>query len=174
MTEPLGAKLYPLLFVAGVLCVLFFTGKISIPWSYAESEDPAAKAQEINALVQATNSSDSVVATQSVFALLDTAERAGRARGAHLIREQLPALAARIDADAPNLPERLSAVDVRTSEGRECRTALLRLNAEKRWFLHTFAEDIARSRSTWRVVHGFRARWHRWVVAQRTICNFNL
>ena len=168
MEQSLGVKLYPLLFVAGILSVLFLMGKVSIPWPHRASADPAAKAQDLIALSAATNSSD------SIFALLDTAERTGGARGARLIREQLPPLAARIESDAPNYRERLAALDLRTSYGRKCRTTFLRVNEEKRWFLYTFASDVARSRSTWPVVRRFRARWHRWIAAQGTICNFNL
>ena len=174
MEQSLGVKLYPLLFVAGILSVLFLMGKVSIPWPHRASADPAVKAQDLIALSAATNSSDSVVASQSIFALLDTAERTGGARGARLIREQLPPLAARIESDAPNYRERLAALDLRTSSGRKCRTTFLRVNEEKRWFLYTFASDVARSRSTWPVVRRFRARWHRWIAAQGTICNFNL
>jgi len=171
MTQPLGARLYPLLFVAGILSFLVLTGKVDIPWPHRTSGEPAAKFQDAITLAEVTNSSDSVVATQSIFALLDTAERMGGARGARLIREQLPPLAARVEADAPNYRERLAAVDVRTSYGRRCRSTFLRLNEQKRWFLFNFANEVGRSRSTWLVVRRFKARWHRWIKAQGRFCN---
>jgi hypothetical protein len=83
---------------------------------------------------------------------------------------QLPPLAARIEADAPNYRERLAAVDLRTSYGRRCRSRFLRMNEEKRWLLYNFANDVARSRSTWPVVRRFRVRWHRWIRAQGRFC----
>jgi hypothetical protein len=170
MEQSLGVKLYPLLFLAGILSLLLLTGKVSVPWPHRASADPAAKAQDAIALAAVTNSSDSVVASVRIFALLDTAERTGGARGARLIREQLPALAARVEADAPNYRERLAALDLRTSYGRKCRVTFVRLNEGKRWFLYTFANEVARSRSTWPVVRRFRARWHRWIAAQGTMC----
>jgi hypothetical protein len=170
---PLGVKFYPLLLLAGILSIPFLMGKVSVAWPHRASTDPAVKIQELNALIDATNSSDSVLASQSIFALLDTAETVGGARGARLIREQLPSLAARVEADAPRFRERLDAIDVRTSYGRKCRVTLLRVNEQKRWFLYTFAHDIARSRSTWLVVRRFRARWHHWIAGQGTVCNFN-
>jgi hypothetical protein len=172
MAQSVGVKLYPLLFLAGIVSFLVLTGKISVSWPH-RSADPAITVQEVAMLSAATNDSDSVVASQEIFALLDTAQRAGGPRGARLIREQLPSLAARVEADAPVLHQRLAALDLRTSESRTCRTELLRANEQKRWFMYTFNNEVARSRSTWPVVRQFRARWHRWIAAQGTICNFS-
>jgi hypothetical protein len=171
--DSIGTKLYPLLLVAGIFSVLFFMGKVSVPWPQREPAVPGTKVQELSALINATNSSDSVIASQSIFALLDTAERTGGVAGAQLIRVQLPPLAARIEADARNYRSRLGAIDVKTPYGRKCRKALLRVNEGKRWFLYTFANDVARSSSVWPVVRSFRTRWKRWIKAQGTMCKFN-
>jgi hypothetical protein len=171
-------RLYPLLVVAG-LSFVFFTGKVDVPWPQhisilqGSSGEPAANFQDLTTLAAVTNNSDSVMASQSIFALLNTAQRIGGTRGARLIREQLPPLAARIEADAPHYRERLAAVNVRTSYGRRCRSELLRVNEQKRYFQYNFAAQVGRSRSTWPVVRRFRARWDRWVTAQGRICNFS-
>jgi hypothetical protein len=173
MAQSVGVKLYPLLFLAGIASFLVLTGKVSVSWPH-RSADPAITVQEVAMLTAATNDSDSVVASQHIFALLTTAQRTGGTRGASLIREQLPPLAARVEADAPVFQQRLAALDLRTSEGRTCRTELLRANEQKRWFLSTFNNEVAHSRSTWPVVRRFKVRWHRWIAAQGTICNFSL
>ena len=170
-------KFYPLLFVAGILSFLFLTGKVSIvsiPGPHRASADPAVKLQEVKALGDAANRSDTVRTSQDIFVLLDTAQRVGGPGGAALIREHLPSLAARYEADVPELHRQLSAVDLKTSYGRKCRTAFLRMYEQEGWYVYTLAHDVARSRSTWPVVRRFRARWRKHIRDQGLICRFTV
>lgn len=170
-------KFYPLLFVAGILSFLFLTGKVSIvtiPGPHRASADPAVRLEDLTALGDAANSSDTVRTSQDIFALLDTAQRVGGPGGAALIREHLPPLAARYETDVPDLHRQLAAVNVKTSYGRRCRTAFLRMYEQEGWYVYMLAHDVAQSHSTWRVVRRFRARWRKHVRDQGLICKFTI
>jgi hypothetical protein len=163
-------RLYPLLVLAGIVSLFFLTGRVSIS---GPSADQATTLQDVAMLSAAVKDGDSVPASEGIYALLERAQRMGGPRGARLIREQLPSLDARFEADAPQLRQRLAALELSTAWGRRCRVAFLRAHEQERWFLYTLANDVSHSRSTWPVVRRYRARWHRWVKAHGTfVCTF--
>ena len=162
-------KLYPVLFLAGIVALVALTGRVSI---FRASADPETKLQDVAMLSAAANDGDSVRASEGIYALLERAQRMGGPRGARLIREQLPSLDARVEADAPQFRQRLAALELSTPWGRRCRVAFLRAHEQERWFLYTLANDVSHSRSTWPVVRRYRARWRPWVKAHGTVCTF--
>jgi hypothetical protein len=140
----------------------------------AASAGPPPAVRDAVAIADAAGSTDGDEAAGSVYELLDVATKAGTARGALLIRQRLPALAARIDAAAPIVHERLLGVGLTTSVGRKCRVAVLRLVAQEQWLFRTFDDEVARNRSTSTAVDRFTARWQalgRWWAAQVTACS---
>src|SRR6266487_6456136 len=161
--------------IAAVLIVLAATGGIKLEFfAGTVSTGPPPAVRDAVAIADAAGSTDGDEAAGSVYELLDVATKAGTARGALLIRQQLPALAARIDAAAPIAHERLLGVDLRTSVGRKCRVAVLRLIAQEQWLFRTFDDEVARNRSTSTAVDRFTARWQalgRWWAAQVTACS---
>jgi hypothetical protein len=104
-------KLYPLLFLAGIVSLFFLTGRVSIS---GPSADPTTKLQDVAMLSAAVRDGDSVRASEGIYALLERAQRMGGPRGARLIREQLPSLDARVEADAPQFRQRLAALELST------------------------------------------------------------
>jgi len=161
--------------IAAVLIVLAATGGIKLEFfAGTVSTGPPPAVRDAFAIADAAGSTDGDEAASSVYELLDVATKAGTARGALLIHQQLPALAARIDAAVPIAHERLLGVDLRTSVGRKCRVAVLRLIAQEQWLFRTFDDEVARNRSTSRAVDRFTARWQalgRWWAAQVTACS---
>jgi hypothetical protein len=160
------------LVLIAIVAVLGATGAIKFEF-FAVSSGPPPAIRDALAIAAAADSTQADEAAGGVFELLHVAIAAGRARGSRLIRQQLPPLAAQIDADAPVARGRVLGVYVKTPVGLSCRTAVSRLMAQEQWLVRTFADDVARSPSTPTAVRRFNARWQalgRWWGAEVTAC----
>ena len=161
--------------VLAIVAVLGVTGAIKFEFfAGTVSADPSPAVRDAMAIVTAADSTDGGDALQRIRALLDIAGKAGN--GGLLIRQQLPPLAAQFDRAAPVIHGRLLSVRVKTSTGRKCREATMRLIALEQWVLRTFNEDVALHGATG-AARRFTRRWlalGRWWAGRINACDAGL
>jgi hypothetical protein len=92
-----------------------------------------------------------------VFRLLARASAMQRQAGAKLVRRNLPALAATVDAQMPAARRAVAAAPVTTPLGWSCREAVYRLFDREQQLFRAFALQVASDASTWRAAARFGA-----------------